>query len=97
MTEKHTYRLDLSAFDLDVLEEALIGAVAERARSAHRTADVENQVRALNEIRRAIFAQEPLPRPRRSEISWLRGGAAPTVLFPHLLRATVGISKPRSK
>jgi hypothetical protein len=79
MTEKHTYRLELSAFDLDVLEEALRGAIAERTRSAHRTTDVENQISALNEIRRSIFAQEPPPRPRRLEMSWLRGSAAPKV------------------
>jgi hypothetical protein len=79
MTEKHTYRLELSAFDLDTLEEALGGAIAERTRSAHRTTDVQNQIRALNEIRRAIFAQEPPPRPRQSEMSWLSSSAAPKV------------------
>jgi hypothetical protein len=59
MTEKHTYRLEMSALDLDVLDDVLRDAIAERSRRPQRTSHAENQIDALKEIRRAIFAQEP--------------------------------------
>ena len=60
MSKRHTYRLELSAFDLDVLEDVLRNAIAERIRSPRRTPNARDEIRALREIRRAIFAQEPV-------------------------------------
>jgi hypothetical protein len=64
MSERHRYILELSAFDLDVLEDVLRNAIAERTRS-RRPPNTAHEIGALREIRRAIFAQEP----RRKEAS----------------------------
>jgi hypothetical protein len=60
----------MSAFDLDVLDDVLRDAIAERSRRPRKTLDAENQINALREIRRAIFAQEP-PR-SAARLPWLR-------------------------
>jgi hypothetical protein len=65
MTERHTYRLELSSFDLDVLEDVLTNAIGQRLRRPREPnlwgeITALKQIRALREIRSAIFAQEPL-------------------------------------
>jgi hypothetical protein len=64
MSERDRYFLELSAFDLDVLEDVLRNAITERTRS-RRAPNIAHEIGALRGIRRAIFAQEP----RRKEAS----------------------------
>lgn len=59
MSERYTYRLELSAVDLDVLEDVLRNAIAERIQSPRKTPTTEDEIGALREIRRSIFVQEP--------------------------------------
>jgi len=82
VSERHTYRLELSSFDLDVLEDVLADAIGQRLRRP-REANLRDeiralrQIRALREIRSAVFAQEPLRTMLRSVPSEASEGAPP--------------------
>ena len=81
MSERHTYRLDLSSFDLDVLEDVLTNAIGQRLRRSREMSNLGDEIRALRqimalrEIRSAIFAQEPLRTKLRSVPSEVSEGA----------------------
>ena len=82
MSERHTYRLELSSFDLDVLEDVLTNAIGQRLRRPREPKLRDDimavkQIRALREIRSAIFAQEPLRTKQRSVPSEASEGAPP--------------------
>ena len=83
MSERHTYRLELSSFDLDVLENVLTNAIEQRLRRPREMSNLGDEIRALRqigalrEIRSAIFAQEPLRTKQRSVPSEASEGAPP--------------------
>jgi hypothetical protein len=66
VSERHTYRLELSSFDLDVLGDVFADAIEQRLRRPCESSNLGDeitalkQIRALREIRSAIFAQEPV-------------------------------------
>jgi hypothetical protein len=81
VSERHTYRLELSSFDLDVLEDVLSNAIGQRLRRSPEMSNLGDEIRALRqimalrEIRSAIFAQEPLRTKLRSVPSEVSEGA----------------------
>jgi hypothetical protein len=81
VSERHIYGLELSSFDLDVLAGVLTNAIWQRLRRPREMATLGDQIRALREIRAlteirsAIFAQEPLRTKQRSVPSEASEGA----------------------
>jgi hypothetical protein len=81
VSERHAYRLELSTFDLDVLEDVLTNAIGQHLQRPREMPNLGDeiralrQIRALREIRSAIFAQEPLRTRRHSVPSEASEGA----------------------